>query len=67
MLEGGRIFTVVSSPVGLPNFCHNFWPALSEKRIFLKDRVMSNFSCQLFNGGHNNSSTLNYVHKANLF
>ena len=28
MLEGGRIFRIVLSPAGLPNFCHNFCPAL---------------------------------------
>ena len=28
MLEGRRMFRIVLSPAGFPNFCHNFCPAL---------------------------------------
>ena len=34
MLEGRRMFRMVFSPAGFPNFCHNFCPSLSQKRKF---------------------------------
>ena len=36
MLEGRRMFRIVLSPAGFPNFCHNFCPTLSEKGKFKK-------------------------------
>ena len=52
MLEGRRLFRIVLSPAGFPNFCHNFCLALSQNRKF-KNRVMGNFSRQHFIGTSN--------------
>ena len=36
MLGGRRMFRIILSPAGFPNFCHNFRLALSEKPKFKK-------------------------------
>ena len=68
MLEGRRMIRIALNPTGCPKFCHKFCPALSGEGKF-KNRVISNFSRQIFTGGskHDKTFTLNYVRKANLF